>query len=87
MLEVERKDFEDGTETFEFGRVLFLGGGDDDASVGQPVVEGAKVTASILGEIKGTKLVIQKYRRRKHSRTKMGHRQKYLRIKIDKIEV
>ena len=87
MLEVERKDFAEGTETFEFGRVLFVGGGEHAASVGHPVVEGAKVTASILGEIKGTKLVIQKYRRRKHSRTKMGHRQKYLRIKIDKIEV
>ena len=55
--------------------------------VGQPLVEGAKVTASVLGEFKGQKLVIRKYRPRKNSAIKKGHRQKYLRVKVEKIEV
>ena len=65
---------------------MFVGSSDDGPKVGTPVVEGAKVTASVIAEVKGVKLVIQKYRRRKNSRVKKGHRQKYLRIKIEKIE-
>ncbi len=86
VLEIERKDLAEDTKTIEFDRVLFVGDSDDGPKVGTPVVEGAKVTASIVAEVKGIKLVIMKYRRRKNSRVKKGHRQKYLRIKIDKIE-
>ncbi|RME41452.1 MAG: 50S ribosomal protein L21 [Planctomycetota bacterium] len=85
-LDVERKDLPEDAATVEFDRVLLVGGGEDGVRVGRPVVENAKVTASVLGEIKGDKLVIRKYRRRKNSRRKTGHRQKYLRVRIDKIE-
>jgi len=87
ILEVERKDLPEDTETIEFDRVLLVGDVEDGPKVGQPTVEGAKVTAKVLGEVKGDKLVIQKRRRRKHYRLKKGHRQKYLRVKVDKIEV
>ena len=75
------------TKTIEFDRVLLVGDVEDGPKVGQPIVEGAKVTAKVLGEVKGDKLIIQKRRRRKHYHLKKGHRQKYLRVKVDKIEV
>jgi len=54
--------------------------------VGQPVVEKAKVTAKLVGQEKGKKQVIFKFRRREHYKRKIGHRQQYTRIKIEKIE-
>ncbi len=86
-FEVQRKDLPEDAETFEFDRVLFVGDLEDGPKIGRPVVEGAKVTASVLGEIKGDKIVIQKQRRRKGYQRKQGHRQKHLQIKVDKIEV
>jgi large subunit ribosomal protein L21 len=55
--------------------------------IGQPVVDGAKVKATVLGEIKGDKIIIQKFRRRKGYSLKKGHRQRHLQVKVDKIEV
>ena len=54
--------------------------------IGKPLVEGAKVTAEVVGEIKGPKLEIVKVRRRKNSRRHTGHRQKYLRVRVTAIE-
>ena len=59
----------------------------DGARIGRPTVEGAKVTATVLGEIKGDKIVIQKLRRRKGYRLKKGHRQRFLQVRVDRIEV
>jgi len=86
VFDVQRKDLADDATSFEFDRVLLVGDIDGGPKIGQPIVEGAKVTASIVGEIKGDKLVIQKLRRRKNSATKTGHRQRFLRVKVDKIE-
>ncbi|MCH7813172.1 MAG: 50S ribosomal protein L21 [Planctomycetes bacterium] len=85
-LEVQRHDLEPDQETLEFDHVLMLADG-ENSRVGQPFVEGAKVIASTVGEIKGDKIVVVKFKRRKGYRRKQGHRQRYLRIKIDKIEV
>lgn len=87
VLEVQRKDLDADAKTIEFDRVLFVGDLEDGPKVGQPVVEGAKVTASIVRELKGDKITIQKFRRRKDYALKKGHRQKFLQVKIDKIEV
>lgn len=87
VLEVERKDLPEDAKTIEFDRVLLVGDVEDGPKVGQPVVDGAKVTAAVLGEFKGEKLTIRKRRRRKNYQLKKGHRQKYLRVKIEKIEV
>ena len=86
VLEVQRKDLPEDTKTYEFDRVLLVGDIDDGPKIGVPVVEGAKVTATVLGEIKGDKIVIQKIRRRKNYSLKKGHRQKFLQVRIDKIE-
>jgi len=58
---------------------------DDGLRLGQPTLDGAAVTAEVLGDEKGPKLVVQKLRRRKNSRRKTGHRQLYTSVKIQKI--
>jgi len=85
VFDVQRKDLDEGAKKIEFDRILMVGGGDDGPKVGQPTVEGAKVTASILGEIKDNKLIIRKYNRRKGYTLKKGHRQQLLRVKVEKI--
>jgi len=55
--------------------------------IGTPAVEGASVTAEVLGTSQGPKLVVQKLRRRKNSRRKTGHRQLYTQVKISKIQL
>ena len=88
VLEVElNKELPEGAETMVFDRVLFVGDLEDGSRIGQPVVAGASVTASVTGEVKGPKLTIQKRRPRKNYSLKKGHRQKYLHVKIEKIEV
>ena len=88
ILQVERKPALPGdAKTLEFERVLLVGDVEDGPRVGQPLVEGAKVSASVLGEIKGPKITIQKLRRRKGYRLKKGHRQRYLHVRIEKIEI
>lgn len=86
VFEVQRKDLPEDIKTFEFDRVLMVGDIADGPKTGQPTIEGAKVTASVRGEVKGNKITVQKVRRRKNSSTKKGHRQKYLQLRVDKIE-
>lgn len=73
-------------ESLEFDRVLACG---DDAGlkVGQPTLDGATVSAEVIGTTQGTKLVIQKLRRRKNYRRRTGHRQLYTKVVINKIKV
>ncbi len=85
-LDVQLHELDEGQQTVEFDRVLLTGGEGAETKIGQPYLAGAKVTATVEGEIKGDKITILKYRRRKNSRRKQGHRQQYLRVKIDKIE-
>ena len=86
LVEVQLKVLPEGSTTIEFDRVLLIGDLEDGAKVGQPTVEGAKVVATVVREAKGDKITIQKQRRRKHYRRKLGHRQKFLHVKVDKIE-
>ncbi len=85
-LDVERKNLPDDAKSYEFDRVLFVGDLEDGPKLGQPLVEGAKVITSVIGEYKDKKITIHKRRRRKTYRLKQGHRQKYLKLKIEKIE-
>jgi len=67
-----------------FDDVLLVG--DDDAvTVGRPVVDGAQVTATVLGLAKGPKVIIFKHSGRTTLRRKTGHRQKYTQLRIDSI--
>ncbi|MEI6242232.1 MAG: 50S ribosomal protein L21 [Chlamydiota bacterium] len=68
-----------------FDKVLFLEDG-SALQVGTPHVANCKVEGELLGIVKGPKLVTYKYRRRKNSRRKKGHRQKYTKVKITAIQ-
>ncbi len=80
-----RSDIEPGA-TIEFPEVLMIEADDGVARVGKPLVEGAKVVGKVIGEVKGKKLIILHFRRRKNSRRRMGHRQKYTQVQIEAIE-
>ena len=79
-LRVEKLDA-DVDSTIEFGHVLLLGNG-DKVTVGAPAVDGAKVTATVKGHGRHEKIRIIKFRRRKHHKKQMGHRQHYTEIQI-----
>lgn len=66
-------------QTIELGRVLMVGG-DSDSLIGQPVVEGAKVMAEVVGTIRGEKIIVFKYKSKVRYRRKNGHRQSYTRV-------
>ena len=59
---------------------------DGDVKVGAPVVEGAKVTAKVLEQGKQKKIRIFKYKAKSNFRRRMGHRQPYTKVTIEKIE-
>lgn len=83
VLAVELLGVEDG-KTVSFEDVLLVRDG-DDTTVGQPIVAGAVVRATVLGLEKGEKLVVFRKKRRKTYEKKNGHRQHYSRVRIDSI--
>jgi len=80
VLRVETLAVEEGA-TVEFDRVLMVGEG-EQVQVGSPVVEGAKVSATVRGHGRGDKVHIIKFRRRKHYMRRQGHRQNYTEIQV-----
>ncbi len=70
-------------EAITFDKVLVIGDAGGSAKVGTPYVGGASVTAEVVEPVvKGEKLDIHKYRPKKASRTKTGHRQRYTLVKV-----
>jgi large subunit ribosomal protein L21 len=65
-----------------FDRVLLIGGGEGGVKLGTPVVEGATVTARVLGTEKGKKISVGVFKRRKKYRRKIGYRDTLTRVKI-----
>ncbi|MFT7109089.1 MAG: large subunit ribosomal protein L21 [Psychrobacter glaciei] len=82
-LKVEKIETATG-ESIQLEKVLLVANG-DDVKIGQPVVEGAKVTAEIVAHGRHKKVKIIKFRRRKHSMKQMGHRQWFTELKITSI--
>ena len=83
VVTIERIAGEAGS-TIQFGEVLLVGSG-ADVKVGAPTVAGAKVTAELVGDTRGPKLIAFKKRRRKNSRRKKGHRQDLSTVRITSI--
>jgi large subunit ribosomal protein L21 len=79
-LRIDR-EFSGDEKTITFDRVLLVGG-EGDARIGAPLVAGATVTADVIGPIKGPKIDIMKYKRRKGYHKKQGHRQPQVAVKI-----
>jgi large subunit ribosomal protein L21 len=88
VIEVERFAPGGGTEPRDvrFERVLLVGDG-DQVQVGAPLVEGAVVQASLLGEAKGPKIRVFKTKKRKGYRRTRGHRQHLQRVRIGEIQL
>lgn len=83
-LDVDYRNSDAGS-TLEFPEVLYLGG-EGESRVGTPTVDGARVLATVVGPVKGRKVIAAKFLRRKGHHTRIGHRQPHLRVRIDKIE-
>ncbi len=83
MLEIDFRGLDAG-EQITFDRVLAVSS-DSGFKLGKPNVEGAKVSAKVVGDTKGEKIFVQKFRRRKNSKRRTGHRQKYTKVQIDSI--
>ena len=83
-VRVEKLDGSVG-EIVELAEVLLVGE-KDSATIGTPLVEGAKVVGTITAQGRGPKITIFKMKRRKGYRRKAGHRQAFTEIRVDKIE-
>lgn len=84
LLRVEKLDAKKG-DAVEISEVLMVADG-DKLNVGKPTVANAKVTAEVMGEGRGEKLLIFKHRRRKGFRKTIGHRQDFTTIKVKEIK-
>jgi len=82
-LDVNRMGIAQGEEV-ELSRVLMVADG-KDTIIGNPTVDGARVIATSLGELKGDKVIIFKYKSKTRYRRKTGHRQFYTRLQIKEI--
>lgn len=82
-VDVELLPYEVGQQ-IELVPVLLVAGG-ASTKIGQPVVEGAKVRATVTRQARGRKVIIFKFRRGNRYRRKKGHRQHYTRLRIEEI--
>lgn len=80
LLKVEKLEVSTG-ESIQFDEVLLIGEG-ENVEIGAPYVSGKSVSAEIVGHGRHDKINIVKFRRRKHHRKQMGHRQWFTEIKI-----
>ena len=83
QLDIDYRDVAAGEE-ITFDKVLAVSG-EGDVKLGAPTIDGASVTAEVVKVARGPKLVVQKFRRRKNSRRKTGHRQLFTTVKVQKI--
>ena len=85
LVRVEKLAYEVG-ETVDFDQVLLVSN-DGELKVGSPLVEGAKVSATVEDQNKDKKIVVFKYKPKKKYRKKHGHRQPYTLVKINSISL
>lgn len=83
QLNVEKLPVEAG-EQVELNEVLMVSS-DDQVTVGDPLVAGARVTATVVDQHRGDKIIVFKYKPKKRYRRKMGHRQDLTRLSINAI--
>jgi large subunit ribosomal protein L21 len=89
-INIELTDVSPDAKTIKLDKVLFVSDG-ENVKIGAPLVKGAKVAASFKTSaenafVKGKKLHPIHFTRRKNTRRRIGHRQKYLQVIIDKIQ-
>jgi large subunit ribosomal protein L21 len=79
VISIEKLDGDAGAK-LTFGEVMMLGG--DSPKHGAPLIDGASVTAEVISQGKGEKVVAFKKKRRKNTHRKRGHRQHFTKVKI-----
>ena len=84
VFDVEKLDVEAGDE-IEFDVVKAVST-EDSVKFGQPTLDEAKVSAEVVGQVKGDKIIVFKYKPKNNYRKKQGHRQPYTRVKIKSID-
>ena len=86
IIDIERlAGVSEDDSAITFDRVLLVGDG-DDVKVGRPTVEGAEVKGELLAEVRGPKIIVFKFKRRKQYRRKNGHRQNLMRVRINDVQ-
>lgn len=85
VMDVDRLPFAENHQ-FVITDVLLVGDG-DQTLIGQPLVEGAAVTVTVVSQFRAKKVIVFKYRQRTNFRRKRGHRQYYTRLRVDSITV
>lgn len=83
-IDVALMDAEPGTQ-ITLNEVLLIGG-TDDVQIGAPLIANASVIAEVIGEARGEKIIVFKYKRKKRYRRRTGHRQDYTRLAIREIK-
>ena len=83
IIRVEKLEAEEGSED-TFDQVLAVN--DGEMKVGTPVLQGAKVVASVLGNGRAKKVVVYRYKRKSGYHKKNGHRQPFTSVKIESIQ-
>lgn len=84
IIDVEKLD-DSGCEEITFNNVMMVAS-DDKVELGTPYLEGVKVIAQRLRDFKDKKIIAFKFRRRKSSKSKKGHRQQLSRVRIKEIQ-
>ncbi len=82
VIFVEKLGVEDGAE-YTFDKVLAIGA--DTLTVGAPYIAGATVSATVVKSGRGKKIYVLKYKSKKNEKKKIGHRQDYTKVQINKI--
>jgi large subunit ribosomal protein L21 len=83
IIEVEKLNAKEGEEVI-FDKILLLNK-DGEILIGKPYLEGVKVVAKVLKQDKYPKVIVFKFKRKKHYRRKYGHRQPFTRLSIENI--
>ena len=83
-IKVEKLSADEGSK-IDLDKVLLVANG-DDIKIGAPYVDGGKVTATVKAHGKGKKVMIMKFRRRKHHQKIQGHRQQFTELEITGIK-
>ena len=83
VIFVEKLDVEEGSE-ITFDKVLAVSS-DAGFKTGSPVVDGASVTANVVKNGKAKKIYVMTYKSKKNEKKKIGHRQPYTKVQIEKI--
>lgn len=86
VIEVELLDIPEGEKQVTLDKVLLVRKG-DDLQIGTPHVKGASVICDCVGEFRGKKVISFKFRRRKNSRRRHGHRQDLLKLMVKEIRI